>query len=417
MSSRGNPKHRDLHLTSGTPGHTVGMDAGRGDETIDPTVMPRVGELVDRFLTDRNDRTSQAYTIDLDDFAAFLGATRAGAATRLLAGGPNASWHLVLEFAIDLRRRDRATTTIDRRLNTLRALVRDAHHQGIVEWQLRLPSDDEILAAMEKLPASDSGHYLLPRHLEEIDRLDIQHYAMRETLRANYLAPVRDPARVLDIGCGTGQWGFEVSRRFTSALVVGVDLVPGKPDAPPGYRFVKGNLLHGLPLADDRFDFVHQRFLVTGLPLAFWGSVVAELARVTRPGGWVELVEGPWGGERAGPAAARLRDAARPLLASLALDTDDVVYRSLDGYLRAAGLTNVARHEVEVPIGRWGGEVGSLMVTNLRAGSTRVCEALQAHGVLSAEEAWELIQAAQEDWENGRMAYPVAIAYGQKSPG
>src|SRR5215467_5860383 len=203
MSSRGNPKHRDLHLTSGTPGHTVGMDAGRGDETIDPTVMPRVGELVDRFLTDRNDRTSQAYSIDLDDFATFLGATRAGAATRLLAGGPNAAWHLVLEYAIDLRRRDRAPTTIDRRLNTLRALVRDAGQLGIVEWQLRLASEDEIMSAMEKLPANDSGHYLLPRHLDEIDRLDIQHYTTRETLRANHLAPVVNPGRVLDVGCGT----------------------------------------------------------------------------------------------------------------------------------------------------------------------------------------------------------------------
>jgi SAM-dependent methyltransferase len=398
-------------------GHTVSMDAERGDEAVERGLVPRVGQLVDSFLTDRNDRTSQAYTIDLDDFAAFLGTTRAGAATRLLAGGPNAAWHLVLEYAIDLRRRDRAATTIDRRLNTLRALVRDAHQLGVVEWPLQLPSEEEILAAMEKLPAKDTGHYLLPRHLEEIDRLDIQHYAMRETLRANYLAPIEDPDRVLDVGCGTGQWGFELCRRFASALVVGVDLVPGKPDSPPLYRFVKGNVLHALPFADDQFDFVHQRFLVTGLPLASWGAVVGELSRVTRPGGWVELVEGPWGGGRAGPAAQRLRDAALPLLASLGLDTNDVVHRSLDGYLRAAGLTNVVRQDVEVPIGRWGGAVGSLMVTNLRAGTTRICEVLQARGELSAEEAWELVQAAQVDWEDGRMAYPVAIAFGQKPTG
>jgi SAM-dependent methyltransferase len=398
-------------------GHTVGMDAERGDDAVDPGVMPRVSALVDSFLTDRSDRTSQAYAIDLDDFATFLGATRAGAATRLLTGGPNGAWHLVLEYAIDLRRRDRAPTTIDRRLNTLRALVRDAGQLGLVEWQLRLPSEEEILAAMEKLPANDSDHYLLPRHLDEIDRLDIQHYAMRETLRANYLAPVDDPARVLDVGCGTGQWAFEVCRRFAQALVVGVDLVPGKPDSPPRYRYVKGNLLHGLPFADDQFDFVHQRFLVTGLPFTSWETVIGELSRVTRPGGWVELVEGPWGAERPGPGAQRILSTARPLLEALGLDTSDVVYRSIDGYLRAAGLTNVARHEVEMPIGRWGGQVGSLMVTNIRTGSTRVLEVLQARGALSPEDAWELIQAAQEDWENGRMAYPVAIAFGQKPAG
>src|SRR5215472_4044034 len=205
----------------GTGRHTVSMDAGPNDEAVDSGVMPRIRELLDRFLADRKDRTFQAYRIDLDDFADFLAATRAGAANRLLAGGPNAAWHLVLEYAIDLRRRDRAPATIDRRLYTLRALVRDAGQLGIVEWQLRLASEDEIMSAMEKLPANDSGHYLLPRHLDEIDRLDIQHYTTRETLRANHLAPVVNPGRVLDVGCGTGQWGFEICQEFASALVVG----------------------------------------------------------------------------------------------------------------------------------------------------------------------------------------------------
>jgi hypothetical protein len=190
--------------------------------------------------------------------------------------------------------------------------------------------------------------------------------------------------------------------------------VSGKPDPPPRYGYVRGNVLHGLPFADDQFDFVHQRFLVTGLPLASWPSVVGDLVRVTRPGGWVEVVEVPWECVRPGPAVQRFLDLVRPLLASLGLDTTDVVYRSLDGYLEGAGLTNVVRRDVEVPIGRWGGTVGSLMVTNVRAGATRVCEALQARGNPSAAEARALIQEALVEWENGRMAYPVAIAFGQK---
>jgi hypothetical protein len=179
---------------------------------------------------------------------------------------------------------------------------------------------------------------------------------------------------------------------------------------------VRGDVLGGLPFADDRFDFVHQRFLVSGLPLASWSDVVRDLARVTRPGGWVELVEVPWRWERAGPASQRIMELARVLLVSLELDTTDVVYRSLDGYLREAGLTSVARHEVTKPIGRWGGAVGSLMVTNIRAGVTRVCEVLQARGMLSADELRQLIQEALLEWENGEMAYPVAVAFGQKPP-
>ena len=383
---------------------------------IDPDATVGAGKLLDRFLTDRSDRTVQAYTNDLDDFARFLRTSRTDAAARLLAGGPGVARRVALEYAMDLRRRGRSANTIDRRLNTLRALIRDANELGVIEWQLQLPSDDDVSAEMERLPANDSEHYLLPRHLAEIDRLDIQHYAMRETLRANHLAPVEQPARILDVGCGTGQWAFEMCAEFNSSLVVGLDLVSGKPDQPPGYRYVRGDVLHGLPFADDRFDFVHQRFLVSGLPLASWSDVVRDLARVTRPGGWVELVEVPWRLERAGPASQRIMDLARLLLASLELDTTDVVYRSLDGYLREAGLTNVERHEVTKPIGRWGGAVGSLMVTNLRAGVTRVCEVLQARGMLSADEPRELIQEALLEWENGQMAYPVAVAFGRKPP-
>jgi SAM-dependent methyltransferase len=383
---------------------------------IDPDATLVAGKLLDHFLTDRSDRTVQAYMIDLDDFARFLRTSRSDATARLLAGGVGVARRVALEYAIYLRRRSRAANTIDRRLNTLRALIRHANELGVIEWQLQLPSDDDIAAEMERLPANDSEHYLLPRHLAEIDRLDIQHYAMRETLRANHLAPVEEAARVLDVGCGTGQWAFEMCAEFDSSLVVGLDLVSGKSAQPPGYWYVRGDVLHGLPFADDRFDFVHQRFLVSGLPLACWSEVVSDLARVARPGGWVELVEVPWSFDRPGPASQRIMDLARPLLASLELDTSDVVYRSLDGYLREAGLANVARHEVTKPIGRWGGAVGSLMVTNLRAGVTRVCEILQARGMLSADELRELIQEALVEWENGQMAYPVAVAFGQKPP-
>src|SRR5262249_36118029 len=142
-----------------------------------------------------------------------------------------------------------------------------------------------------------------------------------EMLRANHVAPVGDPARVLDVGCGTGQWGYEMCAEHPSALVVGLDLVSGKPGQPARYRFVRGNGLDGLPFADGEFDFVHQRLLASGVPVVAWPALVAEVDRVTRPGGWVELVEGPFEIEGAGPAAQRLVVLARKLIESLGLDT------------------------------------------------------------------------------------------------
>jgi ubiquinone/menaquinone biosynthesis C-methylase UbiE len=382
---------------------------------IDAAAMARTQELLDQFLTDRSDRTLQAYRIDLDDFARFLDATPPAAAARLLAGGPEAGRRTALEFMIDLRRRDLAQATIDRRMATLRALLRIAQERGFVEWQLDVPGEEEASAAMERRPARESEHYVFPRHPGEVDRLDIQHYALRELLQANYLAPLKEPRRILDVGCGTAQWAFEMCEQFSPALVVGLDLVSGKAGQPPNYQYVRGNVLHGLPFADNQFDFVHQRLLTSGVPSSSWSTLVADLARVTRPGGWVELVETPWDIERAGPATQRLLVLTRELTASLGLDTTGVVYRSLQDYLRTAGLVSIVRHQDSVPIGPWGGTVGSLWVTDFRAAATRVCEVLQARGRLSADEARNLVDVGRQECEHGRMYLPLAVAFGQKA--
>ena len=261
-------------------------------------------DLLARFLADRGDLTLRAYSADIDDFARFVGVDAGAAVAQLLADGPDASRRLVLEYVIDLRQLGRAPATIDRRLSTLRALTRIARDRGLVTWSLEVPDDDEVTAALESRADGDVP-YLLPRHASEVDRLDVQHFALRETLGANYLAPIEPPRLALDVGCGTGQWAFDLCRAHPGALVVGLDLVPSKPLQPPGYRWVKANLLHGLPFVDDRFDFVFQRLLVVGVPVASWPDVVAELVRVTRPGGWVELVEPVFGVRGGGPAVGR----------------------------------------------------------------------------------------------------------------
>jgi SAM-dependent methyltransferase len=383
-------------------------------EDVEPAAMRQARELLDRFLENRGERTLQAYGADLDEFARFLDAELPAAVAQLLAAGPGAGHRLAVEYMIELRRRNRASSTIDRRVTTLRALVRTARDLGMVEWQLAVPGEAEIAAAVERQPVKESAHYLFPRHPGEMDRLDIQHYALRDVLRANYLAPVEDPARVLDVGCGTGQWGYEISAEFPSALVVGLDLVPGKPGQPERYRFVRGNVLHGLPFAAGGFDLVHQRLLVSGIPLAAWPGAVADLVSVTRPGGWVELIEAPFGVERPGPATERLQVLTRGLVGSLGLDVAGEVHRSLDGYLREAGMADVRRQEVSLPIGSWGGQVGSLMVTDFRSVATRLCEVLQARGRLTDHEARALIHESQLEWEHGRMSWTVAIAYGRK---
>ncbi|WP_141727649.1 class I SAM-dependent methyltransferase [Thermogemmatispora onikobensis] len=80
------------------------------------------------------------------------------------------------------------------------------------------PSHDET--TLPSFAASrhylDEQPYLLPKDLGEVNRLDFQHYILRAALHGNYLAPIEQPRRILDVGCGTGQWAFELAHHSSS---------------------------------------------------------------------------------------------------------------------------------------------------------------------------------------------------------
>jgi 2-polyprenyl-3-methyl-5-hydroxy-6-metoxy-1,4-benzoquinol methylase len=90
--------------------------------------------------------------------------------------------------------------------------------------------------------------------------------------------------RLLDAGCGTGDLWRAVSGRFASCT--GVDAVK-YPALPDDVAFVAANLDGPLPIDDASVDTAAAIEVVEHLenPRAF----VRELARVTKPGGWIVL--------------------------------------------------------------------------------------------------------------------------------
>jgi hypothetical protein len=277
---------------------------------------------LDRFLAGRVGRTRNACRVDIEDFAHYVEETPASAVARLLGAGPTAGPRMALEYAVALLGAGRAPATVGRRLGTLRTLAREAHRTGLVGWLLEIPTvDDAAGVAGRGTSVGDP----FPRHSAEIDRLDVQHYALQEHLGANYLAPISAPGLVLDAGCGSGQWGLDICAEFPGASVIGLDVGPGRAERPPRCAFVRANILEGLPFRNGMFDFVHQRFLVADVPVIAWPALVADLVRTLRPGGWIELVEARLMPEPAGPATARLLDLALGIARSLGLDTGTVV--------------------------------------------------------------------------------------------
>jgi len=102
---------------------------------------PAAGRLVEAFLAGRSARTLAAYSADLRDFAAFVGAASpAKAAEALLGRGHGGANETALAYRAHLVDRGLAAATVNRRLAAVRSLVRLARTLGMVPWTLEVPS-------------------------------------------------------------------------------------------------------------------------------------------------------------------------------------------------------------------------------------------------------------------------------------
>ena len=102
-------------------------------------------------------------------------------------------------------------------------------------------------------------------------------------------------ASVLDAGCGTGEISFRLAQALPQARVLGVDLIDDhlqrarERSRPLGerVRFENRSIFAlGLPAAS--FDLVLCRHVLHAIPHA--DRALAEMVRVTRPGGWLHLI-------------------------------------------------------------------------------------------------------------------------------
>ncbi len=264
--------------------------------------------------------------------------------------------------------------------------------------------------------------YALPKDSGEIQRLDFQHFLLKYGLQGNFLAPIEHPLSILDVGCGTGRWAMELAQQFPKANVVGVDLVPtehfttgfGLVKPPDNYRFVKGNAMEGLPFDDNSFDFVHQRLLVAALPRDRWPGVVRELARVTRPGGWVELAECGTPQDVPSNPYPQLWNTWIAFCQTRGIDF--TIGHSIGAMLEQAGLRQVQQHEVLFPMGKWGGRVGVMSGEDCLAVGKALGAGVVAAGIVSAEQYDALLEGARAQFNRptGQAILSFYIAYGQK---
>jgi SAM-dependent methyltransferase len=114
--------------------------------------------------------------------------------------------------------------------------------------------------------------------------------------------PVRPGDRLLDVGCGSGDFTAIVARMVPDGHVVGLDPQPSMLEqartiAGPNQSFALGTA-QGLRDAlgpDDPFDAVYSRATLQWVPWPDHAGVIRQFAALTRPGGWVRVEMGGHG--------------------------------------------------------------------------------------------------------------------------
>lgn len=205
--------------------------------------------------------------------------------------------------------------------------------------------------------------------------LQFQHQFFLHEMKGALLPPpvaLHGNEVLLDFPCGSGCWCIEVSRQYPGVQVWGVDTTQALIDLAledAGQRC--SNHLHFqgikdprvLPFADATFEVIHLQQCTGLFSLHQWPHLLAEMARLLKPGGWLTLVDFEMG-FASGPAVDRLLTYFGHILAKMrrnpAPDGKLPVTGSTLGPGRMAqlGFTEIGYHLSPVDLGGWNNLAG-----------------------------------------------------------
>ncbi|HTS23276.1 MAG TPA: class I SAM-dependent methyltransferase [Casimicrobiaceae bacterium] len=166
-------------------------------------------------------------------------------------------------------------------------------------------------------------------------------------LYARYALP--GAPSILDAGCGTGEIASRLAELFPRAQVLGVDIIEHHLELArsrytrlaPRLAFAHQSVFE-LEATDGSFDLTVCRHVIQSIPHP--DRVLAELGRVTRPGGWLHLIAEDYGMLHFQRGALEPNDFwhAAPAAFEAATGTDLHIGRNLYGILAALGLEKIA---------------------------------------------------------------------------
>jgi SAM-dependent methyltransferase len=209
-------------------------------------------------------------------------------------------------------------------------------------------------------------------------------------------------ARVLDVGAGTGEFSAKVADYLPESHVLGVELLPESVALArekhaihaPRLRFETGDAFH-LAQPDNSFDLVANRHMLQSVPHV--DRVLAELVRVTKPGGRVHVLAEDYSmlHMMSGPLDPDVFWRKGPVEYSERTGTDSRIGRRAWTLMRAAGLKDVRVDYVVVDTLRVPRRVFADIITAWRDGYVDALSTPEFPAALVRQHFDEIIESIQ----------------------
>lgn len=263
----------------------------------------------------------------------------------------------------------------------------------------------------------------VPADITRRHPLDVWHYVLCQAFGSHVLAPLSHPPQsVLDVACGTGLWARDVARTYPQARVTGFDINHQQFDRsleegswrgddllPSNCSFMQADALHPFPYPDDSFDYTHLRFFSPFASATRVMPLLGEMLRVTRPGGWIEVVDASQFTANE-PGRQYLLQCLRALYQRNGLVLEPGA--QLESQLRQLGLRRVRARTVTIHAGR-GDEAGERLAADLLTGMVDAGALYVRAGVTTEQQVSAAIQEALRGYGDTAIWVGLTAAWGQ----
>src|ERR1043166_9160780 len=149
---------------------------------------------------------------------------------------------------------------------------------------------EEVISYIERFEHHEKG-------FDDDNRMNLKHNVLNYIWQGDFSSKIEERlikgnTKVIDLGCGSGQWLIDMSSKYPLSTFIGIDINPMSfPSKPDNVAFLQHNLLDhpGIPFPDKTFDFVFLRNLALDVTSS-WTHVINEMVRVANSNGCIELM-------------------------------------------------------------------------------------------------------------------------------